>query len=769
VRTIHRLLAGPALMTLAIVPLAVQAQVADAGSSRGAADEGPVAGEIVVTASKRAERLLDVPIAITAISGDALARPGSIDFSSFAAKAPGLAFTRRGPSQNRLSIRGLTSFAGIDNEFPMVGLYIDEVPISDNAAPDFGLYDLERVEVLRGPQGTLYGEGSMGGTVRYVTRQPVFDRVEGSLNGEVSGTKDGGSNWRGNGVINLPIATDRAALRVSGWYERDGGFVDNLALGEKNADRYRRYGLRGALRLAPADGLTVTLSGAYQRFTSGIEPVVFRKEIPGLTPPLLTRFGDTVGYRQVRERTRDKVWYGNLTIGYDLGTAALTLATSYYQRRLDGLNDEVNTSRGVEAGFAPIAEAFGVSPFYLTNGTQVRFDTRRQVFAQEVRLVSTDKGPLKWTVGGYFSWRKFSNFADARAPDVTALTQFINPDYQGELQQADATTRFRQFAVFGEVTYSVLPRLDLIAGGRWFTQSTRGDQRITVPSFDFAGGTFGTIQDIVLPSLTTTEKRGLFKAGFAWRPTDRTNVYGTVSQGYRPGGVNPRFNPLVSDAVSPRAFQSDRAISYELGAKAELFDRALSANAAVYRTVLSNAQFLDPRDPSFNVVRNAARAWVDGIELELTAKLGRELTLGASGSLIDARFKGNALEIAPGQFLIANNQRLPITRRGTFAFTLDWRHPMSDTLTLAAGAEAVRTSSALANTTRPDTDTGGLFEVLDPYTLIDLRAGVETARWSVTAFVKNLTDRTAELGGQGAFGISRNKPRTIGVRAGLTF
>lgn len=438
------LLCSVAFIALSVCPSAANAQEA-------APDEFKDPTEIVVTAGKREQNIQDVAGAVTAVSGESLTKSGAVDISDFVTKAPGLAFTRRGPSQNRLSIRGLTSFSGTDSEFPMVGLYIDEVPISDSVAPDAGLIDLERVEVLRGPQGTLYGEGSMGGTVRFVSAKPKLSAFEGSANGELSTTRFGGTNYSGSAVVNAPIVTDKVGLRLVGFYQKDSGFVDNAALGTKNDDAYKRYGARGTLLAKPSDDLTVTLSGTYQNFSGGLEPVVFRKAIPGITPPLLTRFGDTVAYRQVDEKLKDRLALGSLVINYDFGTATLTSATSYYDRKIRGVNDETYTSRVIEAGFAPLAAAFGIDPFFLQNGTVVNFASDKKTFAQEVRLVSDGKTALRWTFGGYYRNRKNVSLIDTKAPDVIPIIGFFNPATQGEILNTFSSVKFEQYAVFGEI------------------------------------------------------------------------------------------------------------------------------------------------------------------------------------------------------------------------------------------------------------------------------------------------------------------------------
>ena len=757
---------GMLLGSVAMIALSALSSAAFAQESP--ADESADPREIVVTAGKREQNIQDVAGAVTAISGEALAKSGAVDLSDFVTQAPGLAFTRRGPSQNRLSIRGLTSFSGTDSEFPMVGLYIDEVPISDSVAPDAGLIDLERVEVLRGPQGTLYGEGSMGGTVRFVSAKPNLSSFEGAVDGELSTTRFGGTNYKGSAILNAPIVTDKIGLRLVGFYQNDAGFVDNAAFGSKNDDAYDRYGARGTLLLKPSDDLTVTLSGTYQKFKGGLEPVVFRAPILGVTPPLLTQFGDTVAYRQVKERLDDRLAFGSLVVNYDFGRATLTSATSYYDRSFGGVNDEAATSRGVEAGFAPLAAAFGIDPFFLQNGTVVNFDSSKKTFAQEVRLVSDAKSALRWTIGGYYRNRKNTSLNDAKAPDIIPILSFFNPGTQGELLNTFSSVKFEQYAVFGEATYALTDRLDVTGGLRWFRETITGEQVIKTPDFGFddlgnPSPTFGVVQTLILPTLTTRESRFLWKLGASYKAGDDVLLYASAAQGFRPGGVNARFDP--NSTTSPRAFQSDGVISYEVGVKSSWLDRALTVNIATYQTNLKDAQFLDGRDPRFNVIRNAGRARITGVELEITARPADSFEFGGTLSVLSAKFTQNALGDGgtPEFFLINDGQRLPIARDYSVNVYAEHRLTLSNSLDLVTRGDVSHVSFASPNTNSLDR--------LKGYVEANARIGVEADRWSLAAFVDNAFDTVAELGAEGGFGfgVSRNKPRTFGIRAGVQF
>ncbi|MEO1240909.1 MAG: TonB-dependent receptor [Pseudomonadota bacterium] len=728
---------------------------------------------IVVTATRREESLQDVPLAITAIDGNTLTRIGAEDITDFALRVPGLSFSRKGVGETRFSIRGLTSFAGTDAEFPMVGYYVDEVAISDNDAPDIALSDIKRIEVLRGPQGTLYGEGSMGGTIRIITNQPDPDEFEASLQTELSVPKGGSPAWEVSGVMNVPLGRN-VALRVSGLALDNGGFIDNAARNETDANAYDRLAGRAVLAWSPVPELTITAMGSLQAINTGIRPQVFPSEVSGLTPPLLTEFGETIGFRQVDENTQDDIALGSVTINYDLGFAEFVSATSIYNRDQLLVTGEPNTARVVEAGFAPLAAGFGVDPFFLTNGVRVDIDSKRDTFIQEIRLVSKASEIFKWTLGGYYRDRDLANVIFTSAEDVVPFVAPFNPNYGGELQFTNDATNFEQYAIFGEVGIRPINRLELTLGARWFDETVTGEQVIGVgdftaidPGTGFPLPTFGVVTPITLPTLQTNESDLLWKAGLAYNVGENILAYASFAEGFRPGGVNSRFNPAAPAEESPRSFASDAATTYEGGIKSTLLNGRMQFNVAGYFTKLKDAQFFDPRDPSFQVIRNAGEAEILGFELETTLNLTSDLQVGGHLSLIDASFSENALPLTanPGVFLIAENQDIPLARDVSLGLFFDYRRPVfNGTFDLLASADIFYASDTVSSTVRPETDTNGLFTVFDSFILANARLGVSKNWFEATVFVDNITDQFIEFGGFTSRGISRNSPRTYGLR-----
>ena len=770
------LLAGAAVSMA--LPVCAAAQTP--GNASAAIDEEDRRIDVmIVTASKREENLQDVPIAITAIGGDDLQRLGASDIADYVYKVPGLAFNRTDRSSNQLSIRGLTSFTRNPSEFPMVGAYVDDVPISETAIPDIGLVDLERIEVLRGPQGTLYGEGSMGGTIKYVTARPDTKEFGGFLTGEFSSVKDGGEGYKTTGAVNIPLVSDVAALRISGLYEDGAGFVDNAATGEEDADAFERYGVRASLLVNATDALTFNFSGAYQKFEGGIPPTVFPELVPGVTPPGLGVAGDDVSFRVAPSFSEDEVVILNGAIEYDFGFATLTSSTSYYDRTRDGSEDEILTARTVEAGTTPLTENLGLGPFVADQGVRTVFASGNEAFSQEVRFASNGDGPLQYTLGFYYREREVFFNNDTFSDDLADLNPILvnfglsgNPDYDGFLQIARAAVDYTQWAVFGEVSYDLTDRLTLTGGLRYFDEDVEGDQSIEVPNFAAPGPTFLVPIAANFPALGTSEDDVLWKAGLSYKATDGVLIYVQAATGFRPGGVNPRANPTPG-VDSPAFFGSDSVTSYELGVKSQLFDNILTLNLAGYYSELEDAQFEDSRDPAFPVVRNSGGAEILGFEAEALVAPTNNLLFGGNLSVLSSEFSENALPFDVGGgdivFLIEDGQQLPIAREFTASAFVEWSYPVTSSFDLFTYADVSYADGAPVNTVREETGTGLNFNVLDSYTLVNAQIGLESERWRATFFVDNLTDEFVELGGTPAGGLARDLPRTYGVRLRASF
>jgi len=512
---------------------------------------------------------------------------------------PGLSFTAHGgPGQDNIAIRGVSSTVGN----PTVGIYIDEVPLITasgyEGAATPRLIDLDRVEVLRGPQGTLYGASSEGGTIRFLTKQPDATRFEGAVQGDVSATKNGAGNYDFQGAVNLPIVKDKVALRVSGEIGRYSGYVDNYALDgttllnkHVNTEEYRV--LHASAKIALDGGLTITPSLFYQLTKTGASPNFF---------PELGAYRQS---KEVRESGRDELIIPALTMTKALGGAPLTSVTSYYIRNID------RTADGTVFNSAAIALYF-LDPAYPAYQAQndailqyvpspVVFTDRFRTFTQELRLASSGNGPLHWVGGLFYADQKWTHldsevsagfaqtFKKIYGFDInqSVLGDPTNPHLwdQNLVWQVYDTNRVQQYAAFGQIDYDVTRRLHVSAGLRQ-VHAREEFSELGAGFFDLGGaGTDGTPYRQHQNFNATTPR---FTVNY--EASGNANFYAAAAKGFRLGGATtPNTNAACVAGLNqlgyndaPTTYGSDHLWSYELGAKTMLLDRTLSANASVY-------------------------------------------------------------------------------------------------------------------------------------------------------------------------------------------
>jgi len=404
-----------ALGGTAMVPATAMAQAGGQSADAGTRDD-----TIIVTASKREERLIDVPFAITAIGRDDIAARGATDIKDLQFSIPGFYATQLTPGADRINLRGLN--AGTGTGLPIVGVYVDEVGISvDQQQRDgaFPLFDIARVEVLRGPQGTIYGQGSLAGTIRYITVDPSLTAIDGTFEGNVYSQENGGIGFRANGAASLPILTDKVGVRLVGGYERQAGWIDYP--NAKDANEINRWYFRPKLLVKPTDDLTISLLYQYYKQEGDTD------NIASFTNPLIRN-------RSVGAPNSDRVHLVNGIISYDFGPVALTSSTGYQDRRL-----EFNGFFGPFVG---------------------EFITDYKQFTQEVRLSSSGEGPLNWTVGGWY--RDF----DSHVERTFFLGGVATPVAR---RSGDDPVDSKSWAIFADGTWSLTDRFDVSLGGRYYS------------------------------------------------------------------------------------------------------------------------------------------------------------------------------------------------------------------------------------------------------------------------------------------------------------
>jgi iron complex outermembrane receptor protein len=572
----------PAIVSTLVLILAAPARAGTSQSSANAPyTDDTTLQEVVVTAQYRAESVQTVPISITALTQQELLDRGAMQFEDYASAVPGLSFADRGPNRDQIVIRGISPITGVS----AVGVYLDEIASSnpfDN--PDIGLFDVNRIEILRGPQGTLYGEGSLGGTIRIFTNKPSFDSYEGKIELIGSSTENGGGNGDFNAVVNLPIS-DKLALRVSGYDHSDSGWVDNVFNGENNINWHHSQGARAALRFAPTDDLDIQL--------------------------IVNTQYDRVGLLDVQDPSVGRYLVNRLTDqGEDERNTQYTLIANY--KVLGGTLEEVfglyqeHDHRGVDS-----ASTVGVPGFNLYYAQQ------NKIVSNETRYVSSYEGPFNFVAGFYYK--------DLERPVALDLVDggalFGLPgDYLNVAAFDDRT-----YAGYGEAYYNITAQLKATVGVRWAHDQVGGPSSTSV----------GTV------SIDNTDLSGSYQAttpkfGLSYQVAPTLLVFTDAAEGYRAGGINP-LPPVPPNAAYQQTFKPDKDWSYELGVKSEQFDRKLIANATIYYIKWQDLQILGlPDNPALGFTTNAGDAHSEGFEFELAAKPVRGLELDLNTGFTDA-------------------------------------------------------------------------------------------------------------------------------------
>jgi iron complex outermembrane recepter protein len=759
------------------------ADPADTGAGSRPAGRSDELEEIVVTAEKRSSTVQDTPISMTALSGDLMQQQGITDISGIIQAVPGISQRTAGAGQTELEMRGLSSSGGAA---PTVGFYLDDYPLTPPAAAlngkvviDPDLFDVNRVEVLRGPQGTLYGSGSMGGTVKLVTNDPKLNAFEGSVEGIGSGTSGGGFNRGGNLMLNIPLINDLLAMRVVLTDKYTDGWIKRVVLGQDfpvptnpgpcgagwpgctrgdvtavtpeavvpRINWERLQGGRAGFLLQPADGLKVDATVMYQKISKGDYDEYDLP--PGLADEHFQPFNN---YEPFYDEFR---LYG-LTVSYDMSFAQLTSASAYYSR-------EENQTSDVSEALYSVVGLFGVSiPQYY----QIPFnetDSTRQ-FSEEVRLASTGSGPWQW-IGGLFFSKFESIFTEYNASEPLAFISTggaaANPD--GIIYQAHNPYHMKQYAAFGEATYAFWDDFKVTAGVRYYKFDSRADEETS--GFATDSGNAGT----TLNSFTQSNSGANPKVTLSYEQNHDLTVYGTVARGFRPGGINQQI-PSSICTISPETYGPDTTWNYEVGEKARLLDRRLVLNADFYYIRWTQVQQVVNQACGYPLTVNAGDAASYGPEIELTALLTPALTLTFSGTYTHSTLTSVNPSVTAVDPSLAPGLPILNVPKYTETTSLTYTTPVADTVNFVARAN----NSYVGQ----QTDIEYTYATLPAYDLVGLRMGLVGHQLSGYLFADNVTNKHAELG-INTTGFSwtipslervvTNQPRTIGVDVKYNF
>lgn len=779
-RMIFPLSLGVAWLALAVGAMPALAQEQGQGSEFSDNTEAANARyDIVVTAQRREQRLQDVPISISAFSQATMDKQGVRRIDDVARLTPGLNFSRgdaRSSGLSSISIRGIASNSGAET----TGIYVDDTPIqirrlgfgSGNVYPR--IFDLERVEVLRGPQGTLFGAGSEGGTVRFITPAPNFDHVSIYGRSEFSYTEHGEPGYEGGIAAGIPLG-EKVAVRASAWYRRDGGWIDRVnfrdgTVLDKNSNWSDAFVVRAALAFRPIETLTITPSIYYQReYTNSPSFLWESLSDPGA--------GTYRSGNSIRAFNRDRFVLPSLKIEAELGdVATLTSVTSYFSRHQYNLADYTTVDRSALFPFLPPTPPVGAKGIGTFTNTQKNFQ-------QELRLASSNSGDrFRWVLGAFYQRSKQN--ATQTVEDVTLPSEALaiyGLTFTQLFGQENVDGRFiyvqdpyrgldEQIAGFAQADLDLTERLTLTAGVRVAHTKFEGDASY--------GGPFGGLQPSSSGSKSENPVTPKFVATYKFNRDN--NIYASASKGYRVGGYNPQPQSIcqpqidalgVRDSI-PQTYRSDTLWNYELGSKNAFFDRALRIDASAFYIKWKDIQqFVTLSSCGSGFVSNLGAATSKGFDLQVVANPVPELTLTAAIGYQHTSYDDTITIGTANTTLVTKGDRVAGSP-WSVALAAQYDHEIADDRTIyARGDYQFKSRQAGITTSQRPTNLGYTpLQMQAPEThFVTARLGLRTERVDVSLFVDNLLNSTKnltranELGNYPFFLTSTFRPRTFGL------
>jgi iron complex outermembrane recepter protein len=747
------------MITALIVTIAFFARApAAVGGTDGAAESAdaealPELQEVVITAEHRSEKIQDVPLAVSAISSDELERYRIATAADLARDVPSLNFTELSPGEVRFSMRGIASQTGLGS---VVGYYLDDVAFENRSGLWSGVsnidyFDLDRIEVLRGPQGTLFGAGAMGGAIRLITAQPDPTQVEFKTEADAATIDGGEANYSGKFAYNQPLASD-LALRVVVTEDRSGGFIDgattdnyaNLSVNDPifahNENDTAITTARAALRWTPLDSLTITPSFLYRHSTA--DGFDYFQATPG--PPY-------VYHHVFTDKNYSGLSVGTLDIQQKIGSATLTSVTAYQRKTWNGVDDYSLSAANLYQAFTGSSTALAIPLYNL-----YRLDYRE--FSQELRLTSAGEGALKWIVGA-----RYMHFVDEPGgqslsnPELGSIISSVIgvPPQSLLVYEENEADWGDEAAVFGEASYAISHRLDATLGLRVY--------RLRFVNED--GTLVGLLASGDVPRTSAAKNGNNPKLDINYHLTDDVMAYVSGTKGYRPGGPN---EALLSNAGAPcqygQAYRSvydpDSVWTYELGEKSTLFNRVLTLNTAIYRTDWTGIQGSITSNCG-GFIANFGNARIKGAELEASIRPVTHLSFTASASYNDARFVSvnevlaSAVSVSPG----ARVATIPKTQLSVGG---EWSMPLNAAVTGYLRADAEYVGSAPMSYTETSS------EFTRPsYTTINASIGEYWRELEASVYVTNLANRLQIVDintpSSGPALLIAAPPRTVGI------
>lgn len=708
-------------------------------------DANQVLEEIIVTARYRDESSQDIGLSLMTLSGSELEDQGIESLNDIATRVPNLNLSYSGPNKMNLSIRGLAN-AISDNTFgrnnPLIGMFLDDISIATSFSTQRSMntFDLEAIEVLRGPQGTLYGEGSMGGALRYRTNSPDLDDYSAKIRVRVSTPeKSDDIGHRYDATLNLPIITDVLGLRLTGFWNKEAGYIDftgttsdiipNVVLEgvpKSDANEFMSQGIRAIALATPTDDLSIRFNLTFE------ESEVDAEFLTTANGPDLVN----TNYFNLQPG-EDDILLVSGRLDYSVGNGTFTSITGYVDRdRFDG---------GQEGG----------TSFAFLSPSINDFDIQEESFSQELRFVSSLAGRFNFLTGLYF--KSVETTADIR------LISALDPS-PGTVLDEDEFYDAQQIAAFGELSFDYSDQLRATFGLRYFEEEVDASQEWFQPDF-----LFSAFPDFSFDAELTI-KEWLPKLLLEYKTSDDALLYGSVTRGARNGGLNQTSTVAIANAQGvfiPRTYNEDSATSYEAGVKSQWLDGRLIANAALFYIAWEDlqARSIDASSGvAIGFLRNVGDAVSQGVEVDVVAEPTDWLNLALRGAYTDATLD-QQISLGVGVVSI-EDARIPNTPEYQISIVADVEYPLG--LASESGFNFVAHADyqligPMVNAIEQTPETPSVLRI-DDYSLANIQVGVDNGRWGVYLFSTNLFDERVFLDNSlSTLNVTINPPRTVGL------
>ena len=697
--------------------------------------------EIIVTARKRAEIAQDVPIALSVVTEKDLQDARAVSVEDLSRTVPNLQIVNTGAAGSYTAVaRGITNLVSTPESTSVLGVYVDEAPVSAFGAsiPDAALFDIERVEFLRGPQGTLFGEGSEAGTIRLITNKPDSHAFSAKFEGTDYGTRDGANSWNGRGAVNIPLVADQLAARIVGSFRDDGGWINVPEIGRKDSNQVKESDVRAAVRWTPSGTVTADLSWTHDHLLADdaflqTSDGVYR---PSTLGPLIA--GVSAG--PVRQASPNKYDYdlANAAADIDFGFADLVSSTSYFKQHGSSLEElsPVVPPYLVALGHANLASAPGMA--------QQTSSDLSELLSDELRLVSKGDEALSYTVGAFFRRQERKTNQDL------AIALLVPPlPLANELALENTTDN--AYALFGQLDYKLLPTLTASAGVRYYhdkrdTETTTIAAPAAPPSVTSPNASDHAVSPNFILDL---------------HPDARVSLYAKAARGFRQGGTNgaSAFDPTI-----PKSYGPESLWSYELGAKSTPLPW-LTSNVYLFYNNWDQLQVSAVKG-FFGFTQNGGKARSEGVEGEFFARPTENWTFGLNVSYTDSKITSVSPEAAAAGLMIGAH--IPYVPQVSANVYGEYRQKLSGDFSGFGRVEYEHRNKTFSD------DLNTLDLQNNPVDRVNLRAGLIYLQWRVTVFAENLTN--ADDTSSRSYILLPTyitqvpmRPRTVGITVGTAF